>query len=74
MQGKKVLFLDSLSVLLIYNEANTVAKFSNFVLNKMRSLGIDTIILALESDVKKDVLKQISSFVDDIINGGGKNG
>ena len=74
IKGKKSLFLDSLSVLLIYHEAQNVAKFSNFILGRMRSLDIDTIFLVLESDAQKDVIKQVSSFVDEIIKGGGNNG
>jgi len=68
-KGKKVLLLDSLSVLLIYNDANTIAKFSNFILNKMRSIDVDTVILALESDEGKDVLKQVESYADKVIGG-----
>lgn len=66
MKGKKVLFFDSLSVLLIYNDSNTVGKFSNFLLNKMRTLDVETIVLALESDAGKDVIKQIESFADEV--------
>ncbi len=66
LQGEKTLFLDSLSTLLIYNDANTIGRFSNFLVNKMRSYGVQTIILSLESDVGKDVIKQIESFVDEV--------
>jgi len=68
--GKKILFFDSLSVLLLYQDANTVARFSSFVLNKMRSLDVDAVILALDSDAQKDVLKHIESLVDEVIHGG----
>lgn len=61
-----VLFLDSLSTLLIYNDAATIYKFSNFLFNKMRSEKIDTIILALESDIEKDIIKQIQSLADEV--------
>lgn len=70
INGKKVLLLDSLSVLLIYHDANTIAKFSTFIVNKMRGLGIDTVILALDSDADKEVLKQVESFSDEVITGG----
>lgn len=65
IKGKKILFLDSLSVLLVYNDANTIGKFSNFLLNKMRASDVDTLMLALESDMDKDVIKQIESFSDE---------
>ncbi len=64
LAGEKVLFLDSLSILLMYNDAAAVGKFSNFIINKMRYVGVGTVILALESDIDKDVTKQIASIVD----------
>ncbi len=72
MGGKKLLLIDSLSILLMYNDANTVAKFSNFVMNKMRGLDVNTVVIALESDAEKAVLKQIATYADTIISGGDK--
>jgi KaiC/GvpD/RAD55 family RecA-like ATPase len=64
--GKKILFLDSLSALLLYNNPETIGKFSNFLINKMRSYEIDTIMLVLESDVSKDIIQKIESFADEV--------
>lgn len=64
--GKKILLLDSLSALLIYNSAETIGEFSNFIINKLRSYGVDMVILALESDINKDIIKQIESFADEV--------
>ncbi len=61
-----VLILDSLSILLLYNDAETIGKFSNFLVNKMRQYGVETVILALESDVDKDIIKTISTIVDEV--------
>jgi KaiC/GvpD/RAD55 family RecA-like ATPase len=69
ISGKKILLFDSLSVLLIYQDAATIAKFTNFLMNKLRVLDVDAIILALESDANKDVLKQIESFADKVTKG-----
>ena len=63
---EKILILDSLSTLLIYHDSRTIGRFSNFFINKMRSADVDTIILALESDIDKDIIKQIESFVDEV--------
>jgi hypothetical protein len=67
LPGEKLLFLDSLSTLLLYNDANVVGRFSNFIINKLRVKGVSGVILALESDVGKDVLKNVESFVDEVI-------
>ena len=66
IKGEKILLLDSLSVLMLYNNMETVSKFSNFLINKMRLYSVDTIILALESDSEKDILDQIKQMVDEI--------
>ncbi len=66
LAGEKVLLLDSLSILLMYNDAAAVGKFSNFIINKMRYVGVGTVILALESDFDKDVTKQIASIADGV--------
>jgi len=66
IQGEKVLVLDSLSALLIYNSEDVVGKFSNFVINKMRVNDISTIMLILGSDVDRKIIKTIESFVDEV--------
>jgi len=64
--GKKALFLDSLSTLLIYHDAGVIARFSSFIINQMRLECIDFCIIALSSDMDKDVISKISSFVDKV--------
>lgn len=66
IEGKKILFLDSLSVMLIYNDTNTLGKFSSFLLNKMRASDVDAIVLALASDSDSKIIKQIESIVDEV--------
>lgn len=66
-KGKTVLLLDSMSVLLMYNDATTIGRFSNFIISRMRFVGIDMIVLALESDVDKDIIKQVTSFSDEVV-------
>jgi hypothetical protein len=66
LEGKKVLFLDSLSVMLIYNDANTLGKFSSFLLNKMRVSDVDAVVLALGSDMDSKLIKQIEAIVDEV--------
>jgi len=69
MKGKRMLFFDSLSILMIYNDASTLGKFSNFLLNKMRASDVDTVMIALESDTSKDIVKQIGSIADEVKGG-----
>lgn len=64
--GKKILLVDSLSTLLIYNDAATIGRFSNFLINKMNAFDVDIIVLTLESDIDKDIIRKIQSFVDEV--------
>lgn len=66
LHGQKILFLDSLSTLLLHNNPTSVGRFSNFLINKMREDNISVALLTLESDMSKEVIKQISSFVDEV--------
>lgn len=66
ISGEKVLLLDSLSVLLVYNQATRAGKFASFIANKMRASDVETVILALESDMDTDVINQIKTVVDEV--------
>lgn len=62
--GEKLVMLDSLSTLLIYNNETVVEKFSNFLVNRLRALNVSAMILTVDTDVDKDAIKVIESFVD----------
>ncbi|VVB58770.1 Uncharacterised protein [Candidatus Anstonella stagnisolia] len=66
LPGKKLLVMDSLSTLMLYNDHVTMGRFSNFVINRMRALDVDTVLSAFEADANSDVLKQIAGFVDEV--------
>jgi len=65
---RKFVFFDSLTTLLIYNEAHSVLRFTHFLTTKMRSWDVDGIILSLDSDTKSSVFQQIVLFSDNVIN------
>jgi KaiC/GvpD/RAD55 family RecA-like ATPase len=66
LPGEKMLFFDSLSTMLIYNSEDVVAKFSNFIINKMRIQNVSTIMLILDADKDKKTINIISTFVDEV--------
>ncbi|MEM4327299.1 MAG: hypothetical protein QXZ13_04000 [Candidatus Diapherotrites archaeon] len=66
VKGEKILLLDSLSTLLLYNDADVIGKFSHFFINKLHLSGISTIILALESDIDKDIIRRLESMSDEV--------
>ncbi len=67
IKGDKALLLDSLSTLLLYNDAEVIGKFSHFFINKLNLSGINTIILALESDINNDIIKRLEAMSDEVV-------
>ncbi len=61
------LVFDSLSTLLVYEEPSTLIKFSHSVISKLRSAGVKGIFLALKDDVKSELMKDLSMFVDKVV-------
>ena len=65
--SNKFIFLDSLSTMLIYNQAGTLTKFAHFLIGKMRNAAVEMIIISLEKEMDQAVVSQISTFVDKVI-------
>ncbi len=66
-QEKKVLFLDSMATLEVYNDLGTLTKFSTFVMNKMRELKINVAIISLKKDQDKDFIESLMQSVDKVV-------
>lgn len=64
---EKFMFMDSLSTLLIYNSAGSIAKFSHFLMNKIRLANVTGIFISIEKEMDKKLISQLSSFSDRII-------
>jgi KaiC/GvpD/RAD55 family RecA-like ATPase len=66
-EEEKFLFMDSLSTLLLYHNAGTVAKFSHFLTSKMRLWGLRGILMAVEKETDPDFTDQLSQFCDAVV-------
>jgi len=66
VNGKKLIFIDSISTMLMYNDSAVVGSFCNFLLARLRAMGVDAVVLVLESDLQKDVVKRIESLADEV--------
>jgi len=64
---KRFLFIDSISTMLIYNDADTVLRFLHSLTGKMRLLGITGIIFLLEKESDEKFLAQVAQFCDRVI-------
>jgi KaiC/GvpD/RAD55 family RecA-like ATPase len=63
----RFLLLDSLSTLLIYNDAKAVAKFAHLLTEKMRSWNSAGSLLTVETNSERDVVSQLSPFCDKVV-------
>lgn len=61
------LILDSISTMLIYNNAASITKFMHFLVGKIKSLGCTGILTVLENDAKSSLMQDISMFADNVI-------
>jgi len=63
-----VFVFDSLSTLLIYENINTVTKFVQGLAGKIRTYGSTTIFTALEGDTETQLIRELKSFVDNVVH------
>ena len=69
LQGKKVcMLLDSVNSMLIYISSKNITRFIHFVTNRLRLLNFTGIFLAVEKGLDPDVLTQLTTFVDEVID------
>lgn len=67
--GEKVCILyDSISIMLIYLSSQNLSKFIHFVTNKLRLLDISGVFLAVEKGLDPQILSQLTTFVDTVID------
>ncbi|MCL4362451.1 MAG: hypothetical protein QW194_03285 [Candidatus Micrarchaeaceae archaeon] len=66
IKGKKMLIFDSLTTLSLYNSSKNLVRFYNFFFQLSRLNQIETIIIALESDIDKEILNNINGLVDEV--------
>jgi hypothetical protein len=67
MPGKKFLFLDALSTLIIYNSSKSIAKFSHFLITRVKLLGLAGIFIVVEKEIDEMLLSQIKQFCDKVV-------
>ena len=68
IEGKKILFFDALSTLLIYSKPGPFAKFTHSVMTRIKSSDTKGIFVIVEGEIDDDILSQIEQFSDTTIN------
>jgi len=61
---KRFVFFDSLSILLMYNNAATVARFIHFLSGKMRTWAVQGIIVSLKKEKDNGLIDELMQFCD----------
>lgn len=64
----RVLIMESVNTLLMYNDSKTTEKFLHFLVNKLKDGNISGIILFLEDKEVTQILNFISQFCDECIS------
>jgi len=66
---KKIsLLFDSINAMLIYISSQNITRFIHFVTNKLRLMNFSGIFLAVEKGLDPDLLIQLTTFVDQVID------
>ena len=66
-EGETILFLDSVSTFLIYNDANTVARFLHTITGRVRTHSIRGVFFSLHNDVEKGAIASTVQFHDKVL-------
>jgi KaiC/GvpD/RAD55 family RecA-like ATPase len=68
MKGDKILFVDALSTLMIYNKPNAFSKFAHYAMTNVKSNSVLGIFMIVEGEVEEEVFSQVDQFSDEIID------
>ncbi len=66
-KGKKFVYIDSITTLLVYNNAKDLARFVHYILTKLRIIGAGGILVAIEGETDKEVRAEIAQLCDKVI-------
>src|SRR3989338_9399548 len=65
--AKKFIYLDSLSTMLIYNEAGSLSRFSHFLTGRLREWNVDGVFISLDSESDKELTNKMAQFCDKVV-------
>ncbi|QQG40071.1 MAG: hypothetical protein HYS81_01525 [Candidatus Aenigmatarchaeota archaeon] len=67
IEGKKFLFIDSITTMLVHNKPEIFARFIHSTLTKIRISGISGIMISIEEETDKTVRSEIAQLCDKVI-------
>jgi len=66
-ESQTILFLDSISTFLIYNDANVVARFLHTIAGRVRTHNIRGVFFSLHDDITKGAIASTVQFHDKVL-------
>ncbi|MDY6762081.1 MAG: hypothetical protein SVY41_03455 [Candidatus Nanohaloarchaea archaeon] len=66
-EGNRVLVLDTLSTLMLYNDEDMVSQFAHDLSTKIREWGVKGLMPTIEEEADEDLLASLNQFVDKTI-------
>lgn len=73
LTGNKVIFVDSITTMLIHNKPDVFARFTHSILTKMRIDGVNGLLVSLENETNKEVRAEIAQLCDKVIKISGQS-
>jgi hypothetical protein len=67
MDGKKFIFFDSLTTMLIHNQPYTLARFIHNILTKMRLKNVGGVIVSLYDNSHREIRAEIAQLCDKVV-------
>jgi len=67
LNGKKFVFFDSLTTMLIHNEPYVFARFIHSILTRMRLNGVGGVLISLTDSSNYDIRAEIAQLCDKVI-------
>ena len=67
LPGKKFIFIDSITTMLIHNEPYVFARFIHSILTRMRTNDVEGLIISLEERTNREVRAEIAQLCDKVI-------
>ena len=67
LKGKKIIFVDSITSMLIHNKPDVFARFIHSVLTKARLGGIGCLLVSLSDQTDREVRAEIAQLCDKVI-------
>ncbi len=65
--GKKFIFIDSITSMLIHNDQNVFARFIHSLLTRMRINGVDGVLVSFQGRINDEIRAEIAQLCDRVI-------